>query len=59
MRTRAPGRDFQEWIKYDIEYVERMNPWLDTWIVWQTVVNILRDLRRSSARRGSQATQAP
>lgn len=41
MRTRAPGRDFQEWIKYDIEYVERMGPWLDIWIVWQTVVNLL------------------
>ncbi|MFM7134478.1 MAG: sugar transferase, partial [Planctomycetota bacterium] len=54
MRTRAPGRDFQEWIKYDIEYVERMSPWLDAWIVWQTVVNILRDLRKGAAQPGGE-----
>ncbi len=28
-RTRAPGEDFQEWIKYDIEYVRRANFWFD------------------------------
>jgi len=54
MRTRAPGLDFQEWIKYDIEYVERMSPWLDAWIVWQTVVNILRDLRKGAAQPGGE-----
>ena len=28
-RTRAPGEDFQEWIRYDIEYVRRANFWFD------------------------------
>lgn len=28
-RTRAPGVDFQEWIRYDMEYVERASFWLD------------------------------
>ncbi len=28
-RTRAPGEDFQEWIKYDIEYVRRASFWFD------------------------------
>ena len=28
-RTREPGADFQEWIRYDIEYVRRAGLWLD------------------------------
>jgi lipopolysaccharide/colanic/teichoic acid biosynthesis glycosyltransferase len=36
-RTRAAGRDFQEWIKYDLEYVERMCWRLDLWIIWKTL----------------------
>ncbi len=36
-RTRQKGLDFQEWIKYDIEYVENRNFWLDLWIIWKTV----------------------
>lgn len=35
-RTRKKGLDFQEWIKYDIEYVERSNFLLDLAIIWQT-----------------------
>lgn len=42
MRTRAPGRDFQEWIQYDIEYVERKGPMLDLRIVVLTIMNLLR-----------------
>ena len=41
MRTREAGKDFQEWIQYDIEYVRRMGPWLDFRICLQTVRNIL------------------
>jgi len=41
-RTRAEGADFQEWIKYDIEYVERQTFLLDLWIIWRTVLLILR-----------------
>ena len=28
-RTRAPGEDFQEWIRYDMEYVRRASFWFD------------------------------
>lgn len=35
-RTRDPGRDFQEWIKYDIEYVERASWRLDLLILLKT-----------------------
>ena len=32
-RTRLPGLDFQEWIKYDIEYVETQSWALDIKII--------------------------
>jgi lipopolysaccharide/colanic/teichoic acid biosynthesis glycosyltransferase len=35
-RTREPGEDFQEWIRYDIEYVQRANLWLDVKILAKT-----------------------
>jgi lipopolysaccharide/colanic/teichoic acid biosynthesis glycosyltransferase len=41
-RTRRAGSDFQEWIKYDIEYVETRTWWLDMVIIWKTFVTILR-----------------
>lgn len=41
-RTRRAGQDFQEWIKYDIEYVEHMSPWLDLKIIWRTIMQIVR-----------------
>jgi lipopolysaccharide/colanic/teichoic acid biosynthesis glycosyltransferase len=41
-RTRAEGRDFQEWIQYDLEYVQRMSWRLDLWILWRTVVTVVR-----------------
>jgi lipopolysaccharide/colanic/teichoic acid biosynthesis glycosyltransferase len=46
-RTRRAGSDFQEWIKYDLEYVEKRNWWLDLKIIWQTVMNILGKVSRS------------
>ena len=39
-RTRRAGSDFQEWIKYDIEYVENRSWWLDFVIIWKTVSTI-------------------
>jgi lipopolysaccharide/colanic/teichoic acid biosynthesis glycosyltransferase len=36
-RTRAAGEDFQEWIRYDIEYVRTASFWLDLMICFQTV----------------------
>ena len=44
MRTRRHGLDFQEWIKYDIEYVQNASFRLDLWIVGKTVFRVV--LRR-------------
>jgi lipopolysaccharide/colanic/teichoic acid biosynthesis glycosyltransferase len=46
-RTRKAGSDFQEWIKYDIEYVERQSLWLDLRIIWRTAILVGRKLLRS------------
>jgi lipopolysaccharide/colanic/teichoic acid biosynthesis glycosyltransferase len=40
-RTREEGNDFQEWIKYDIQYVERQSLRLDLWIIWRTVAMLI------------------
>ncbi len=40
-RTRAWGRDFQEWIKYDMMYVRKLSLKMDLWICWRTVTKIL------------------
>jgi len=41
-RTRKEGEDFQEWIRYDIEYVERASLRLDLWIIWRTILHVIR-----------------
>jgi lipopolysaccharide/colanic/teichoic acid biosynthesis glycosyltransferase len=41
-RTRQAGSDFQEWIKYDIEYVDRAGWRSDLWIIARTVVCLLK-----------------
>lgn len=41
-RTRRPGLDFQEWIKYDLEYVNNAGWLMDLGIIYRTVRNILR-----------------
>ncbi len=46
-RTRRAGTDFQEWIKYDLEYVEKRNGWMDLHIIWQTVANMLGKVSRT------------
>jgi lipopolysaccharide/colanic/teichoic acid biosynthesis glycosyltransferase len=40
-RTRQRGLDFQEWIKYDIEYVENAGWPMDLKILWQTIWAVL------------------
>lgn len=40
-RTRAPDTDFQEWIRYDFEYVQRRSWRLDLWIIVLTVRRVL------------------
>jgi lipopolysaccharide/colanic/teichoic acid biosynthesis glycosyltransferase len=46
-RTRAAGSDFQEWIKYDIQYVETQSFALDLYIIWRTIVLVFRGVTRS------------
>jgi lipopolysaccharide/colanic/teichoic acid biosynthesis glycosyltransferase len=41
-RTRVPETDFQEWIRYDLEYVQNASWRLDIWIILQTVRRMLR-----------------
>ncbi len=45
LRSREEGRDFQEWIRYDIEYVENMSWKLDLWIIGRTIAQIIKRLR--------------
>ena len=46
-RTRNRGSDFQEWIKYDIEYVENMSMWLDFKIMYKTLEQVVHKGTRS------------
>jgi lipopolysaccharide/colanic/teichoic acid biosynthesis glycosyltransferase len=46
-RTRRAGTDFQEWIKFDIEYVERRSFLLDLQIIFQTVSAIVGRISRA------------
>ena len=41
-RTRAPETDFQEWIRYDLEYVQKQSLRFDLWIIWMTIRQLLR-----------------
>jgi lipopolysaccharide/colanic/teichoic acid biosynthesis glycosyltransferase len=45
-RTRRAGTDFQEWIKFDIEYVERRSFWLDLVIIYKTFANVFFKVSR-------------
>jgi lipopolysaccharide/colanic/teichoic acid biosynthesis glycosyltransferase len=45
-RTRRQGLDFQEWIKYDIEYVERLSFLLDMRIIVKTFWVLIREACR-------------
>ncbi len=48
-RTRSPGLDFQEWIRYDMQYVASRSWALDLWIIWRTLCEIAG--RRSGEER--------
>jgi lipopolysaccharide/colanic/teichoic acid biosynthesis glycosyltransferase len=52
-RTREPGEDFQEWIKYDIQYVERASLRLDLTIMVRTAWMLLFTRRSNRAHRPS------
>ncbi|MHC5006983.1 MAG: sugar transferase [Planctomycetota bacterium] len=41
-RTRAPNADFQEWIRHDLEYVERRSVSLDAVILYKTIEDVCR-----------------
>ncbi len=41
-RSRLKGRDFQEWIRYDIHYVENLSWKLDLYIIGKTITNMLK-----------------
>jgi lipopolysaccharide/colanic/teichoic acid biosynthesis glycosyltransferase len=41
-RTRAPNADFQEWIRHDVEYVERQSVGLDAVILYRTIEDVCR-----------------
>lgn len=40
-RTREPQTDFQEWIRYDLEYVQHASLRLDLWIIMLTLKKVL------------------
>ncbi|MEZ6234238.1 MAG: sugar transferase [Phycisphaerales bacterium] len=40
-RTREPQTDFQEWIRYDLEYVRRESWRLDIWIILETIRTVV------------------
>ncbi len=41
-RTREPETDFQEWIRYDLEYVQHESWRLDLWIIFMTIKRVVR-----------------
>jgi lipopolysaccharide/colanic/teichoic acid biosynthesis glycosyltransferase len=41
-RTRQPETDFQEWIRFDLEYVQHASWRLDLWIILQTIYRLIR-----------------
>jgi lipopolysaccharide/colanic/teichoic acid biosynthesis glycosyltransferase len=43
-RTRRHGQDFQEWIKFDLEYINRANWWFDLLIIFKTLRIVARPL---------------
>lgn len=40
-RSRDLETDFQEWIRYDLEYVEKGGLRMDCWILWKTLIKVL------------------
>ena len=42
-RTRQPMKDFQEWIRYDTQYVRNLSLKMDLWICWKTITKLVND----------------
>jgi lipopolysaccharide/colanic/teichoic acid biosynthesis glycosyltransferase len=42
-RTRQPMRDFQEWIRYDTQYVKNLSLKMDLGICWKTISKLAND----------------
>jgi lipopolysaccharide/colanic/teichoic acid biosynthesis glycosyltransferase/carbonic anhydrase/acetyltransferase-like protein (isoleucine patch superfamily) len=42
-RTRISGKDFQEWIHYDTEYIRNLSLKMDLWICWKTIKKLVKD----------------
>ena len=42
MRTRAVSQDFQEWLKYDTDYIKDIRLHKDIWICWATIKQIAK-----------------
>jgi lipopolysaccharide/colanic/teichoic acid biosynthesis glycosyltransferase len=49
-RTREQGQDFQEWIKFDIQYVQNSGLWFDATILARTAWMLLLRRRKHRAR---------
>lgn len=45
--------DFADWVRYDLEYIERWSLWLDLGIVFRTPLTILRDIAGGRSKEGS------
>jgi len=43
LRTRNPGRDFQEWIYYDTKYIRKLSFGFDLWICLKTAGKMVRN----------------
>lgn len=47
-RSRKHGLDFQEWIRYDLQYVENMSWGLDMKLIWLTFLEVIKAKRSRS-----------
>lgn len=57
MRTRAKDLDFQEWIRYDIEYVETFSWRMDLFILWKTFTMMLPWTKKRTAPSDAEAPE--
>ena len=57
-RTRQPGLDFQEWIRFDMEYVSTRCWRLDLWILWRTLRQIVGPGRSETSREPTESLRS-
>lgn len=53
-RSRAHGLDFQEWIRYDIQYVENRSFALDLRIIWDSIWMVTALVTKKTVEKASQ-----